>query len=79
GRRFDLIFIGAPYSQGLTQEALKLLSHHNLLREGGLLVVEVHKSETLAPRYGDLVQIQDRDYGDSRLVFYEFVTGEGSA
>jgi 16S rRNA (guanine(966)-N(2))-methyltransferase RsmD len=79
GRRFDLIFMGAPYSQGLTQEALKLLAHYNLLREGGVLVAEIHKSETLAPRYGDLMQIQDRDYGDSRLVFYEFVVRESSA
>lgn len=73
GRRFDLIFMGAPYSKGLTQQALKFLSFYNLLREGGVLVAEIHKSEELSPRYGDLVRIQDRDYGDSRLVFYEFV------
>lgn len=79
GRRFDLVFMGAPYSQGLTQRALTHLSTYNLLREGGILIAEIHKSEVLAPHYGELVRVRDRTYGDSRLVFYEFVSAGKTA
>ncbi|MGY4707150.1 16S rRNA (guanine(966)-N(2))-methyltransferase RsmD [Candidatus Bipolaricaulota sp. J31] len=72
GRRFDLVFMGAPYSQGLTQEALEWLAAYPILREGGLVIAEVHRSEELKPRYGSLRLIRDRDYGDSRLLFFEF-------
>ena len=78
GRRFDLVFIGAPYSRGLTQRALEQLAMYPLLREGGLVIVEVHRSEDLRSRYGPLRLVRDRDYGDSRLAFFEFASGEES-
>jgi 16S rRNA (guanine(966)-N(2))-methyltransferase RsmD len=77
-KRFDLIFMGAPYSQGLTQEALKQLILCPLLRDGGLLITEIHKSEELRPRCGPLRLLQDRGYGDSRLLFFEFASEEKS-
>ncbi len=75
GRRFDLIFMGAPYSRGLTQEALRTIAAYPILRPGGVLIAEIHKSEELKERYGDLELIQDRDYGDSRLLFYSLAEG----
>lgn len=73
GRRFDLVFLGAPYSRGLAQTALEFLGTLRPLREGAIVVAELHKKEGFMDSYGELELIRDRTYGDSRLLFFEFV------
>ena len=45
GKRFDMIFMDPPYSNGLERKVLGELSHFNLLKEDGTIIVEA-KNDT---------------------------------
>ena len=47
GQNFDLIFSDPPYATGLAQKSLTLVAELNLLKIGGLIVVEHGAAETL--------------------------------
>ncbi len=70
GRRFDIIFIGAPYASGLVQRTLELLGESPPLREGGVIIAEVGRKDEMGTRYGHLEAFRERDYGDTRLIFF---------
>ena len=70
GRRFDVVFIGPPYYHELAPATLEALADGRLLAEDAVVVAEIHKNETAAPRYGVLSCVDDRRYGDNRLLFY---------
>ena len=44
---FDLIFSDPPYDKGLSQKSLKLVAELNLLRDGGLMIIECGANEIL--------------------------------
>lgn len=74
GRRFELIFIGPPYGEGLAARTLERLGLGSppLVEEDGLVITEVFKKEReeLKERYGRLVLYQERRYGDNLVLFY---------
>jgi 16S rRNA (guanine966-N2)-methyltransferase len=70
GRCFDLVFVGPPYDRGLEARALGRLGDGRLLAPGAVVVPEVRKGTPVAERYGRLVRIDVRAYGDNVLVFY---------
>lgn len=69
---FDLVFIGPPYGKGLAHQALHALCGGQLLAPGSVAAVEVFQKESLDETYGHLVRVDDRRYGDNRLVFYRW-------
>jgi len=77
-RRFDLVFVGPPYGEGLAARTLERLGDSKLLAEGGLVIVEVFKKEReeLEERYGRLVLLQERRYGDNLVLFYSYSTAQ---
>ncbi|MBU0595697.1 16S rRNA (guanine(966)-N(2))-methyltransferase RsmD [Candidatus Bipolaricaulota bacterium] len=70
GRRFDVVFVGPPYYHELVPATLEALADGRILAEDSIVVAEIHKNETAAPRYGVLARVDDRRYGDNRLLFY---------
>lgn len=71
GHRFDLIFIGPPYGEGLADQALARLASHNILVKEGIAVTEIFKKEELHEEYKDLKLFNERAYGDNLLKFYK--------
>ncbi len=73
GRRFELIFIGPPYGQGLVGPTLARIAELGLLEPGGLAIAEIFKKERseLQERYGPLRLIRERRYGDNLIVIYQ--------
>jgi 16S rRNA (guanine(966)-N(2))-methyltransferase RsmD len=69
-RRFDIMFVGPPYYQELVPATLDLLADGRILAEDPIVVAEVHKGETAGERYGILERVDERRYGDNRLLFY---------
>ena len=69
-RRFDIIFLGPPYEEGLTEETLNQLKGTNVVRRWGIVGVEIFFKTDLKDNYGELKRIESRDYGQSRLVLY---------
>ena len=74
GRRFDLVFVGPPYGQGLAEQALRFLGGGDLVAPGGVVVTEVFRKEALPASCGRLQLADKRLYGDNALLFYR--TGE---
>jgi len=72
GRRFDLIFVGPPYGEGLAPRTLERLGSSPIVDEDGLVITEVFKKEReeLKERYGRLLLIRERRYGDNLILIY---------
>ncbi|MGB9779249.1 16S rRNA (guanine(966)-N(2))-methyltransferase RsmD [Caldanaerobacter sp.] len=71
GIKFDIIFLDPPYHQNLSEKALKRIASLEVLKEGGVVVAEIHKREELKERYGNLKKVKENRYGETILVFYE--------
>lgn len=66
--KFNLIYMDAPYAQGLTEEVLKQLSIKNWLSEDFLCIVEIRQDEQLnIPSEYQLVD--ERVYGLAKIIF----------
>jgi len=73
GRKFDLVFVGAPYSGDLALRSASVLGNSAPLSPGATVVVEVFRKTEPALRYGGLKLDSVRQYGETRLLFYRFV------
>ncbi|MBR1949152.1 MAG: 16S rRNA (guanine(966)-N(2))-methyltransferase RsmD [Alphaproteobacteria bacterium] len=68
--KFDVLFMDAPYNKGLTQKAL--LSVAQLLNNGALCMIELHKNEVCDfPENYHI--IDERNYGVAKVVIAEFI------
>lgn len=73
GRRFDLVFVGAPYTNPeLVVSVLQALASHLPLRPGAWVVVETFHKEEPADAFPPLVRVDSRVYGETRLTYYRF-------
>ncbi|GAB4313193.1 MAG: 16S rRNA (guanine(966)-N(2))-methyltransferase RsmD [Candidatus Sumerlaeia bacterium] len=68
---FDLIYIGAPYNQGLTEKTLSILAARPaVMASNALIVAETHSREELPDRMGGLVLARRRTYGVTTFWFF---------
>ncbi len=65
----DLIFIDAPYQETNIPQSLQTIECFCLLREGGLLVLELFARSRLWPEEQE--HVDQRRYGDAVLAFIE--------
>jgi 16S rRNA (guanine(966)-N(2))-methyltransferase RsmD/pantetheine-phosphate adenylyltransferase len=63
GEKFDLIFLDPPHGKGLEEDALLIIEQKNLLREGGVIVLETARGEKLCRMPHSLQDTDTRDYG----------------
>jgi len=77
GRRFDLVFIGAPYDTGLAAQALQALAEALPLRPGAIVVAETFHKDELG-EFPPLRLWQSRHYGETRLTYFRFGPEEES-
>ncbi len=73
GERFDVVFVGAPYSTPLARKSVQALATYMPLEPQAVVIAEVHAKELLADRYGPLQLELRRVYGETRLDFFRFV------
>ena len=76
GQKFDLIFADPPYRSGLTRAILNEICKHELLAEGGLLIVEHLTNATADLGKTPLIKFDTRSYGQTALSFFTCVSGE---
>ncbi len=69
-RRFDIVFLGPPYEQGLARKTLKQLAGTNLVKNWGIAGAEVFFKTDLPESMGRLEKIDSHDYGQTSLVIY---------
>lgn len=70
GEKFDIIFIGAPYTTDLAVRTLFQLADFPLLNETTLVIAEVRSGTKMPPAAGNLHLTRQESYGDSSLLFY---------
>ncbi len=71
-RQFDFIYIAPPQYKGMWLQALQALDANPAwLASDGLVVVQIHPREYSAVKLINLVEVDQRKYGSTLLVFYE--------
>jgi len=76
GRKYDLVFIGAPYEKGIADEALQALREALPLRPGAIVVAETFHKDELFDAYQPLLLHDSRTYGETRLTYFRFGMGK---
>jgi 16S rRNA (guanine(966)-N(2))-methyltransferase RsmD len=68
---FHIVYLGAPYNQGLTDKALALLGDNTeLLGSGAICIAETHTDEVLPEQFGSLKLYRRKTYGITTFSFY---------
>jgi 16S rRNA (guanine966-N2)-methyltransferase len=74
GRAFDLIFCDPPYNKGLAAAILEKIDAANLLRPGGVVIIEHSRHESLPAGLAHLKISRTERYGETLLTFLEHTT-----
>ena len=67
---FDYIFADPPYAFEYYDDLFNLIENNNLLKEKGIIILEVKSDNKLAERYSSYVLYKERKYGISKLLYY---------
>jgi len=67
GEKFDIIFSDPPYNKGLNEKVYKILLHNQLLKSGGILVLEHSAAENPVNYIRETEQIRTQKYGDTGI------------
>lgn len=71
GKKFDLIFIDAPYSKEMIPPAMDLIQSYNLLSKDGIIVTKIDTKEEVYLG-NETIHISDkRKYGNTTVIFYK--------
>ena len=70
GKTFDLVFMDPPYEQGFEVPTLTALEETNLVKDGGLVMVEHAFRNQPPPSIGSFVRFDLRKYGTMAISFY---------
>lgn len=70
GRRFDIAFIDPPYHEGLVPRTLEALADGLVLTPDPVVIAAVDRKEEIEGLFGVLIRVDERVYGDNRLIFY---------
>lgn len=70
GRKFDIVFLDPPYNKNFIQEALKMLTKNDIIRDNGILAAEHHAADRLPEREGGLETLSSRKYGETMITLY---------
>lgn len=71
GEKFDYIFLDPPYQQGIIQKILKQLEKCNIMQEGGILIIETDRCETISDDWVHLMKIKEKEYSNTRISIFE--------
>ena len=66
----DIFFLDPPSRDGLMEDCIYLISEHDLLAEGGLIIAEHGKDERLPDEISGFSKIKERKYGKIIISIY---------
>lgn len=70
GMSFDIIFADPPYASDEIMKILLLLNEHDVLKEGGCLIIEHPSKSSLSEHTQFLRFVKNYKYGDAMLTLY---------
>ena len=68
GGSYDIAFLDPPYSDGLYEKCLELLSGH--MSDDGVIICESKAGESLPDAAGSFAKVREKKYGKSKLTYY---------
>jgi 16S rRNA (guanine966-N2)-methyltransferase len=74
GRRYDILYIAPPQYHGMAARSLVQVDAEPPVRQGGLVIVQIHpreRGDLSAVTLAQLRLTDERRYGSTLLVFYE--------
>ncbi len=74
-KKFDIVFMDAPYNKGLSEIALHNLAKQGWLENGALCMVETEKNEQIAIPACYTIE-NERIYGLAKIIFLTYVKQE---
>lgn len=77
---FDIVYIAPPQYQGMWKDTLLLLDRNPVhLNPDAIVVVQIDPHELEEIKLENLTEFDQRKYGKTMLLFYEYVTPEDRA
>ncbi len=75
---FDVVYVAPPQYLGIWVKAMQTLdAKPDWITKDGKVIVQIHPKEyDLSIDYTNFNEIEQRDYGDTRLIFYERISPE---
>jgi 16S rRNA (guanine966-N2)-methyltransferase len=70
--RVDLVFIDPPYGIGYVDKSLRFINAHDMVSEGGVVVVEHSSAETPADQWESLVLRKRKRHGDTVISIFQW-------
>jgi len=78
GRSFDLIFCDPPYNLGWPGKVLNVIENSEILRSGGILVMEHSRHEKISTELKRIVVYRSEFYGETVVSFFAKLEGNDS-
>lgn len=72
---FELVFLDPPFEETNWDKLMNSLGRERFIARGGVVVVEHKASSVLDQSYGGINRFSEKRYGDSKVSFYEVVSG----
>jgi len=67
---FDFIFADPPYFSRLYEKMIGLIEEGNLLKKGGLFILEQSSQENISMVNQNLIKEAEKNFGDTSVIFY---------
>jgi 16S rRNA (guanine966-N2)-methyltransferase len=68
---FDIIFADPPYDKDFSLPILQYINDNNLLKTGGLIIIEERHNVSLPSKLSSIELIDRRKYGETGFSFYQ--------
>lgn len=68
--KMDVIFLDPPYNKGILTQCFPAIQEYGVLAEGGIIIAEHRREETLPDRMGNFEKIKERKYGTVVISIY---------
>lgn len=69
--KFDLIFLDPPYKLKIMGDIIKFIDENDMLNNGGQIICESLKEDTLPSAFGKITKIKEAEYGISKITYYK--------
>ena len=74
--KVDLVFIDPPYGSGYVDKTLRFISAHDMVSDGGMVVVEHGSAETPAAQWGRMSLRKQKRHGDTVISIFQYGSSE---
>lgn len=72
-KKYNLVFMDAPYNKGLSEPVIQNLVANNWLEKNAILVIETARDESLDLTNIALEIIDERIYGAAKVTFFKYI------